>query len=112
AVFAATAMLAPSLAARSAIARPIPRLAPVMKRVLPLSDMGRVSVVDDRRPVIRAFDGPVSLDPLVPIHAVGVAGAADVAAGDEAVEVGQAFAGRHAVIAAGDLGAEKRREHV
>src|ERR1700757_4617476 len=35
AVLAATAMLAPSRAARSAIARPMPRLAPVMKRVFP-----------------------------------------------------------------------------
>jgi hypothetical protein len=37
-VFEAMAMLAPSAAARSAMARPIPRLAPVMNRVLPLSD--------------------------------------------------------------------------
>src|SRR5215831_5009024 len=34
-VLAAMAMLAPSLAARSAIALPMPRLAPVMKRVFP-----------------------------------------------------------------------------
>ena len=34
AVFAATATLAPSRAARSAIARPMPRLAPVMNSVL------------------------------------------------------------------------------
>src|SRR5262252_961066 len=34
-VLAAMAMLAPSLAARSAIALPIPRLAPVMNRVFP-----------------------------------------------------------------------------
>jgi hypothetical protein len=39
AVFAAITTLAPSRAARSPIARPIPRLAPVMNRVLPLSDM-------------------------------------------------------------------------
>ncbi|CPB54885.1 Uncharacterised protein [Mycobacterium tuberculosis] len=32
-------MLAPSRAARLAIARPIPRLAPEMNMVLPLSDM-------------------------------------------------------------------------
>jgi hypothetical protein len=32
----AMAMLAPSAAARSAMARPMPRLAPVMNRVLPL----------------------------------------------------------------------------
>ena len=37
AVLAATATLAPSRAARSAIARPMPRVAPVMKRVLPAS---------------------------------------------------------------------------
>ena len=35
AVLAATTILAPSLAARSAMARPIPRLAPVMNRVFP-----------------------------------------------------------------------------
>jgi len=34
-VFAAIAMFAPSAAARSAIARPIPRLAPVMNNVRP-----------------------------------------------------------------------------
>src|SRR5580693_46457 len=39
AVFAATAILAPSRAARSAIARPMPREAPVMNRVLPASDI-------------------------------------------------------------------------
>ena len=39
AVLAAMTMLAPSRAARSAIARPMPREAPVMKRVLPLSVM-------------------------------------------------------------------------
>ncbi|CNL14761.1 Uncharacterised protein [Mycobacterium tuberculosis] len=39
AVLAIKAMLAPSRAARLAIARPIPRLAPEMNMVLPLSDM-------------------------------------------------------------------------
>src|SRR5438046_2965287 len=39
AVLAAMAMLAPSRAARSAIASPMPRDAPVMNSVLPLSDM-------------------------------------------------------------------------
>ena len=34
-VFEAMAMLAPSAAARSAMSRPLPRLAPVMNRVLP-----------------------------------------------------------------------------
>src|SRR5512142_967809 len=38
-VFAAIATLAPSRAARSAIARPMPRLAPEMNSVLPLSDV-------------------------------------------------------------------------
>lgn len=37
-VFEAMAMLAPSAAARSAMARPMPRLAPVMNRVLPLTN--------------------------------------------------------------------------
>src|SRR5204863_6904329 len=40
AVLAAMAMLAPSRAARSAIASPMPRDAPVMNSVLPLSDIG------------------------------------------------------------------------
>ena len=35
-VLAAIAILAPSFAARNAIAKPIPRVAPVMKRVFPL----------------------------------------------------------------------------
>src|SRR6185369_10743483 len=39
-VLAAMAMLAPSRAARSAIASPMPRDAPVMNSVLPLSDIG------------------------------------------------------------------------
>src|SRR6202044_367339 len=39
AVFAAIAILAPSRAARSAIASPMPREAPVMNRVLPASDI-------------------------------------------------------------------------
>src|SRR5262245_23229041 len=38
-VLAAIATLAPSAAARSAIASPMPRDAPVMNRVLPLSDI-------------------------------------------------------------------------
>src|SRR5215212_5230868 len=38
-VFAATAMFAPSRAALSAIASPMPREAPVMNSVLPLSDI-------------------------------------------------------------------------
>src|SRR5688572_24664215 len=43
-VLAATAMLAPSRAARNAIASPMPREAPVMNSVLPLSDMGFLPV--------------------------------------------------------------------
>src|SRR5260370_22922199 len=39
AVFAAIAMLAPSRAARNAIASPMPRLPPDMNSVLPLSDV-------------------------------------------------------------------------
>src|ERR1700744_1052048 len=39
-VLAAMAILAPSRAAFSAMARPMPRLAPVMNRVFPRSDMG------------------------------------------------------------------------
>src|SRR4029450_636300 len=39
AVLAAIATLAPSRAARSAMARPIPRLAPEMNSVLPLRDV-------------------------------------------------------------------------
>src|SRR4051794_16851517 len=39
AVFAAMTTFAPSLAARRAMALPIPRLAPEMKRVLPLSEL-------------------------------------------------------------------------
>ena len=38
-VLAAITILAPSRAARSAIASPMPRDAPVMKRVLPFNDM-------------------------------------------------------------------------
>src|SRR3954451_17223591 len=38
-VLAAIAMLAPSRAARSAMARPMPREAPVMKSVLPARDV-------------------------------------------------------------------------
>src|ERR1700682_3800366 len=46
-VFAAIAMLAPSLAALSAIASPMPREAPVMKSVFPCRDMARSG--DQRR---------------------------------------------------------------
>src|SRR5580698_4538692 len=43
AVFAAIATLAPSRAARNAIASPMPRLAPEMNSVLPLSEVMEVS---------------------------------------------------------------------
>src|ERR1700739_1132907 len=45
AVLAAMAMLAPSRAARSAMARPMPREAPVMKSVFPASDVSGAIVV-------------------------------------------------------------------
>src|SRR5690349_22172734 len=47
AVLAATTMLAPSRAARRALARPMPREAPVMKRVLPASELS-MAVSGDR----------------------------------------------------------------
>src|SRR3954454_20907241 len=46
-VLAAMAMLAPSRAARSAIASPMPRDAPVMNSILPLSDMVLIRLFDD-----------------------------------------------------------------
>src|SRR3954452_10784425 len=49
AVLAAIATLAPSRAARSAMARPMPRLAPEMNRVLPFSD------VMARAPLVRSI---------------------------------------------------------
>src|SRR5579863_5014232 len=55
AVLAAMAILAPSAAARSAIARPIPRLAPVMNSVLP-ARLTRRSVA--RRSLRRRRGGP------------------------------------------------------
>src|SRR6187402_2919125 len=45
AVLAATTMLAPSAAARFAIARPMPREPPVMNRVLPLRSMSHLREV-------------------------------------------------------------------
>ena len=49
AVFAAIATLAPSRAARSAIASPMPRLPPVMNSVFPLSDAMSVLLREDGR---------------------------------------------------------------
>src|SRR5439155_13204955 len=48
-VFAAMATLAPSRAARSAIARPMPREPPVMNRVLPASGIMGLFVAELRR---------------------------------------------------------------
>src|SRR5437868_10515219 len=53
AVLAAIATLAPSRAARSAIASPMPRLAPEMNSVLPLSDVMFPSL---RRFAVYAYD--------------------------------------------------------
>ena len=56
-VFAAMATLAPSRAARSAIASPMPRLAPVMKSVLP----ARSAIYSEYAPFpIRPFSDPLS----------------------------------------------------
>src|SRR5882757_945080 len=55
AVFAAIATLAPSRAARSAIASPMPRLAPEMNSVLPLS------VVMTKTPFCRGADSCVGV---------------------------------------------------
>src|SRR6516162_384884 len=55
-VFAAIAILAPSRAARSATARPMPREAPVMKSVLPLRDMGDSGVLQLPQTMRRPFD--------------------------------------------------------
>src|SRR3984893_15543294 len=49
AVFAAMAILAPSRAARSAIANPMPREAPVMNRVLPASDIAASLLARQKR---------------------------------------------------------------
>ena len=53
AVLAAMAMLAPSRAARSAMASPMPREAPVMNRVLPASGMNGLREAAWRRPTMR-----------------------------------------------------------
>src|SRR5262245_15937446 len=53
-VFAATTMLAPSFAARSAIARPIPRDAPVMNSVL----FFRLISIDRERSIVDFLQHP------------------------------------------------------
>lgn len=53
-----------------------------------------------------------SSDGLVPVDAVGIGAALQGAARQQAIEVRDAFAGRHAEIAAGDPAAEQRREHI
>src|SRR6516225_10488629 len=71
AVLATTAMLAPSRAARSAIASPIPRLAPVMNRVLPDRLIGALPLPPTAGAVYRASwrrPRPLELDAV----AVGV----------------------------------------
>src|ERR1700761_5066482 len=86
AVLAAMATLAPSRAARRAIARPMPRLAPVTNRVLPARLPGsRIA-----RSSGGLFRGAVPVDP------GRIAFAHRVAAAQQAVEMRQALAGRHA----------------
>src|ERR1700683_3490393 len=91
---AAMAMLAPSLAALSAMARPMPRLAPVMKRVLPARLMALA---------------PSGSDGAVPVDAGAVTAPFRPTTAHQAVEVRQALAGRHAQHLLGDLALE---EHV
>src|SRR5215472_3522136 len=95
------AMLAPSWAARSAMAWPMPRLAPVTNRVLPFSDMGSLLA-----------DAGTSGRGAVPVDAVLVPLAHGLAAGDQAVQMGEALAGRHAQQAGIDLPAEQHVEDV
>src|SRR5258705_11342309 len=57
AVFAAIAILAPSRAARSAIASPMPRLPPDTNSVLPLSDVIAPSIGVSRRLLQLLFPG-------------------------------------------------------
>src|SRR6266436_6398666 len=56
-VLAATAMLAPSRAARSAIASPMPRDAPVMNRVLPCSVPMRTLSAEESKDTPRRHEG-------------------------------------------------------
>src|ERR1700732_1983636 len=69
AVLAAIATLAPSRAARSAIASPIPRLAPDMNSVLPLSDViGRPPVggAVNPTPIPEAGNSALGVNVLLP----------------------------------------------
>src|SRR5579871_4351038 len=97
AVLAAMAMLAPSFAARSAMARPMPRLAPVMNRVLPERLM--------------AFP-PLGGRRLVPVDARRIPLLHGRAAPDQAIEVRQALAGGHGQHLLVDLALEQHVEHV
>src|SRR5580704_7131467 len=99
AVFAAIAMLAPSRAARRAIASPMPRLAPVMNSVLPERLMGigaSLSASDFR----------------IPDHAGGVRDSRCASPHDQAVQVGERLAGGHAEQFGADRAREKGAEDV
>src|SRR5581483_5818970 len=96
AVLAAMATLAPSRAARSAMARPMPRLAPVTKRVLPARLMARL---------------PYSCAS-IPDHAGGVRNGLHLATAEQAVQVRQRLAGGHAEQFRADGAREQRAEHV
>src|SRR5579862_3411145 len=87
-------MLAPSRAARSAIDLPMPRLAPVMKSVLPASDMRRTLTRYARSPLVF-----VERLGLVPI------GRPDARDEDRRDDAGQLAAGEQV---AGDAGPELR----
>src|SRR5580693_6743748 len=98
AVLAAMATLAPSRAARRAIARPMPRLAPVTNKVLPARLMASSS---------GALSGRA-----VPIDPGRIAFTHRVAPSQQTVEVGQALAGGHAQHLVVDLALEQHVEHV
>src|SRR5580693_5386226 len=63
-VFAATVTLAPSRAARKAIARPIPRLAPVIKSVRPFSPLSADCVIPGPPPASFVVLIPVNYGPI------------------------------------------------
>src|SRR5580700_2027817 len=70
AVFAAIAILAPSRAARSAIASPMPREAPVMNRVFPASDIAASLFARQKRGERRARF--VRLQTVLEMHHLGI----------------------------------------
>src|ERR1700726_5114318 len=70
AVFAAMAILAPSRAARSAIASPMPREAPVMKRVFPANDIAASLLARQKRGERRARF--VGLQAVLEMHHLGI----------------------------------------